>query len=204
MDSKTPAQIAVERDERDLYLSDPELYGALVDDDTTIWVAVDPSSDTSSVVVGSFNRDGRFIALEDQASHYTEEMAASPAINWRTSYTLGLGSGFTLPDIDPAAFTLEGSVEVRFDDPRLYEAYVEAPALTLRDAVEALGYDVTEEIDSILTDNPEGPWTLEQLETIFAADVNGDHPHGVEFVVCKRRDEGVSEFIDDGDEDTRL
>ena len=133
MDSKTPAQIAVERDERDLYLSDPELYGALV-----------------------------------------------------------------------GAFTVTGSIEARIDEPRVYGAYIHAPALTLRDAVEALGYDVTEEIDAILTDNPEGPWTLEQLETIFAADVNGDHPHGVEFIVRKAQDEGVPDFIDDGDEDTRL
>lgn len=198
MDFKTPAQIAVERDERNLYLSDPELYGALVGDDTTVWVAVDPSSDAPSVVVGAFNRDGHFVAFEDQASHYTAEMTVSPAINW----THGLA--LPLPDIDPAAFTVEGSVEVRFDDPRVYEAYIHAPALTLRDAVEALGYDVTEEIDAILADNPDGPWTLEQLETIFAADVNGDHPHGVEFIVRKAQDEGVPEFIDDGDEDTRL
>ena len=200
MTEKTPAQIAVERDERDLYLSDPELYSALVDDTTAIYVvSFDPSGETPNecgIAFGSFTKDGRFVPQEDPAIHYTAEMTTPFAIDWLISHTYGFGSGFALPDIDPAALTVEGSVEVRFDDPRLYEAYVEAPALTLRHAVEALGYDVTEEIDAILSENPEGPWTLEQLETIFAADVNGEHPHGVEFVAVKT--------AGDGDEDTRL
>lgn len=218
---KSPAQIAEERDERALYLSDPELYGALVNNES-IWVGVDVGS--SSVVAGTFE-NGRFTPLEDKAIHYTADMAQGPEIHWRPGQsfgdTLSLAEWATQfrvleepTPLDPDAFanlpfvenTVTGSITTRYDDQRLYDVYTAAPALTLRTIVERLGYDVTEEIDAILADNPAGPWTQAQLETIFAADINGNHPHGVEFVVQKdhRAEDGFPGGIDDGDEDTRL
>lgn len=215
---KTPAQIAEERDERVLYLSDPELYGALVNN-TSIWLGVDVGS--SSVVAGTFE-NGRFTPLEDEAIHYTADMTSGPAIRWHKSGSLGMT--LTLaeltqrmnllepePALDPETFanlpfeenTLTGSYTVRHDDQRLFDVYMAEPKLTLRTIVERLGYDVTEEIDAILADNPAGPWTQAQLETIFAADIDGNHPHGVEFLIQKDQD-GFPGGIDDGDEDTRL
>lgn len=121
---KTPAEIAVERDERDLYLSDPDLYAALVRPERT-------------------------------TVHLTAAMTQPGVLN-------------LTPPAPPS----------------------------LRTVVEHLGYDVTPEIDAILTQSPEGPWTLADLETVFGSSIDSESPHTIAFA------EWVG--VDDGDEDTRL
>ncbi|USN14284.1 hypothetical protein KABACHOK_04710 [Brevundimonas phage vB_BpoS-Kabachok] len=141
---KTLGEIAAERDERALYLSDPELYDALV-------------------------------RTEPGTIHLTADMA-SP--------------------------------------------------LTLRTTLERLGYEVTPEMSDILLENPTGPWTLDDLKTLFvqgddktAADCRARFPHEVRFAEWVGPPGAQIEVLptppadwrgfplytgDDGDEDTRL
>lgn len=138
MDFKTPAEIAQERDERGLYLSDPELYAAILADSQGAIHRSMPISIPSVVhaVTGEISLDGA----------------------------------------DPAGGLL-------------------------RFVLDNLGYPMTVEKDDILAENPDGPWTLEELELLFdglpeeAAQL---FPHTTRFQIVDTPD------IDDGDEHTRL
>ncbi|UTC28566.1 hypothetical protein MARCHEWKA_00530 [Brevundimonas phage vB_BpoS-Marchewka] len=139
-------------------------------------------------------------------------------------------TGLPSPSVENDAVT--GTLTARFSDALLAEVFeADAEALTLRTVVERLGYAVTEEIDAILRANPTGPWSLEDLETMFgprddvddktSADCRARFPHTVRFAEwVGDRDVMVhalptpppdwSDFpilspgFDDGAEDTRL
>lgn len=182
---KTPAEIAVERDERGLYLSDPDLYGALVrTEDEAVHLTAEMAHRPQLTLR----------VLADMCAAPFEEPpldgAAFASLPWK-------------------AHAVTGTIAARFSDPLLCEVFeADAEALTLRTVVERLGYDVTEEIDAILGANPTGPWSLADLETMFgsrdladdktAADCRQKFPHQVRFA------EWVGPDFDDGDENTRL
>lgn len=148
MDFKTPAEIAQERDERGLYLSDPELYAAILADSQ-----------------GAIHRS----------------------------------MPISIPSVVHA---VTGEISVRWEDPAAHTAYTQGPdGGLLRFVLNNLGYPMTVEKDDILAENPDGPWTLEELELLFdglpeeAAQL---FPHTTRFQIVDTPD------IDDGDEHTRL
>lgn len=101
---------------------------------------------------------------------------------------------------------------------------------SLHAVMDALGYDLTPEKAAILAENPQGPWSLEDLETLFepgddgvktTADCKLKFPHEVRFAEWVGRPDAEVSFLptpppdwrgfpilspdfDDGAEDTRL
>ncbi|USN15532.1 hypothetical protein KIKIMORA_04140 [Brevundimonas phage vB_BpoS-Kikimora] len=145
MDSKTPAEIAQERDERGLYLSDPDLYAAIL-------------ADSQGPVHRSFP-----LAVTGEV-----------AVHWNMS-------------------------------PEEYADQVAPPAGgLLRFMLTHLGYEMTAAKDDILERNPDGPWTLEELDLLFEGlpeEAAQLFPHTTQFQIVEAVQ---APDIDDGDEHTRL
>lgn len=175
MTTKPLYEIAKDRDEFDLYRADPLLYAAMVAEED---VAAAPT-EKLSLAARWANRPGVNIVWEPELPDALDP-ETFPTLPWKDAEdgsTLSL-----LPPIGPGAVT--GAISATIEQPLRFDVQsLDQPPLTLRRVVETLGYEVTPEMDAILTDNPAGPWTLDDLETLFAADAQGDHPHGVEFQI---------------------
>ena len=150
-------------------------------DSTSLWFAVTPEHPDG--VVGTFV-DGVFTP---KPSALEEPYAIGPNILWTTAFGYPddrIDADLTVPPVE-----VSGSVTAYFDDPDLYREMTECQPLTLREVCDSLGYDVSpdSDIDRILTACPAGPWTLEQLETMFGSDdktletCKAKFPHDVSF-----------------------
>jgi hypothetical protein len=112
--------------------------------------------------------------------------------------------------IDETPLEVTGEITVFFQDEIVHQAQTTAPMPSLREIVERLGYALTEDMDRILSENPNGPWPLEDLEMMFGPS-DGDYQDDKTVEDCKERFPHKVTFapwpapeVDDGDEDTRL
>lgn len=163
-------------------------------DDTSIWMLAQPHE---PVVLGTFV-NGVFVPLDAVPDRETESLGPRDPlpIVWNEA------SHFPLP----GAVEVTDAITVHFEDDPLHPQA--NTTLTLREVVERLGYDLTEEMDRILGENPHGPWPLEDLEAMFGPS-GGDYQDENMNAACAARFPHKVSFepwpvIEEGDEDTRL